>query len=192
MATKGPGIDADLRQRLIQVARRKATVTYSGLSPAAPQSIGRKLDHIGSVDLAEGQPLLTAVAVTKKTGKSGTGFFALARAWGRFDGNNWDAFWGFRLLLGYGLSGSRCVKSKKQTEPFVALPRRRIDPQNSRYGWCSEGGNIKALAGLTWRWYKVRGQVIRVLWVALVIYRVAKGPEATGIGKWTLWMAIPQ
>ena len=83
----------DLRQRLIQVARRKATVTYSELSPSAPRAIGRKLDQIGSVELADGRPLLTAVVVTKETGKSGTGFFALAREWGRFDGNNWNAFW---------------------------------------------------------------------------------------------------
>ena len=83
----------DLRQRLIQVARRRETVTYGELCPSAPRAIGRKLDQIGSVELAEGRPLLTAAVVTKETGKSGAGFFALARAWGRFDGNNWDAFW---------------------------------------------------------------------------------------------------
>ena len=82
-----------LRQRLIEVAGRKATVTYSELSPTAPRAIGRKLDEINSVELAAGRPMLTAVVVTKETGKSSAGFFAQARAWGRFDGNNWDAFW---------------------------------------------------------------------------------------------------
>ncbi len=85
--------DDDLRQRLIQVARRRETVTYGALSPSAPQSLWRPLDRINWVEHAEGRPLLTAVVVNKDRRRPGEGFFKMAKEMGRFDGNDWDAFW---------------------------------------------------------------------------------------------------
>ena len=86
-------IDDDLRQRLIQTARRKVTVTYSELSPEAPRAIWPMLDQVNRYEVAEGRPMLTAVVVTKEARKPGIGFFTQARTLGRFDGNNWDDFW---------------------------------------------------------------------------------------------------
>ena len=93
MASKGQEIDDNLRQRLIQVARRKATITYGELDPDAPRSLGTRLDPISNVEAAEGRPLLTAVAVNKDLRMPGAGFFTMAKDVGRFDGNDQDAFW---------------------------------------------------------------------------------------------------
>ena len=73
--------DDDLRRRLIQVARRKATVTYGELSPDAPRSLWHPLDRINAVEVAEGRPSLTAVVVNKDLSKPGNGFFGWVRRW---------------------------------------------------------------------------------------------------------------
>ncbi len=83
----------DLRQRLIQVARREATITYGELCPSAPQSLWRPLDQINWVEHGEGRPLLTAVVVSKDRRRPGKGFFKMAKKMGRFKGNDREAFW---------------------------------------------------------------------------------------------------
>ena len=76
-------LDHDLRQRLIEVAKCRATVNYSELRPDAPQTLAVPLDEINRHEHREGRPLLSAV-VTHKDGDqmSGDGFFRIAGSLG--------------------------------------------------------------------------------------------------------------
>ena len=58
-------LDYDLRQKLIEVAKRKGTISYFELRPDAPQTLAAPLDEINKYEQGEGRPLLSAVVVHK-------------------------------------------------------------------------------------------------------------------------------
>ena len=87
-------LDHDLRQRLIEVAKCRATVSYSELRPDAPQTLAVPLDEINRHEHREGRPLLSAV-VTHKDGDqmSGDGFFRIAWELGEYQEGDPERYW---------------------------------------------------------------------------------------------------
>ena len=87
-------LDHDLRQRLIEVAKNKETISYSELRPEAPQTLAIPLDEINKYEHREGRPLLSAV-VTHKDGDrmSGDGFFRIAWELGQYKEGDPEEFW---------------------------------------------------------------------------------------------------
>ncbi len=83
-------------------ARKKDVTYYADVAPLAGldmslpndrHEIGSILDTINREEVDEGGPLLSAVVVHKANMMPGKGFFALARALGRFDGHDEDAYY---------------------------------------------------------------------------------------------------
>jgi len=82
-------IRSELRRRLIQVAKRNRTITYTDLAVDLPfegphsHALSRMLEEIGQECHAESEPLLSALAVYAtgdKQGDPGEGFYgALVR-----------------------------------------------------------------------------------------------------------------
>ena len=75
-----------LREKLIEVAKRKRTILYSEVAPvvklqAHDFTLFRILDDINRHEHEAGRPLLTAVVVRKEDGMPGGGFFKVARNW---------------------------------------------------------------------------------------------------------------
>ncbi len=91
-----------IRDRLIEVAR-KGTVTYyseiapmAGLNMSLPNDryeIGALLDDINRAERAEDRPLLSAIVVHKDTLVPGQGFFTMARDMDLFRGSDRDRFY---------------------------------------------------------------------------------------------------
>ena len=87
-------MDQDIRQRLIEVARRRATICYSELRPEAPRTLAVPLDEINTYEHREGRPLLSAVVVRKDgNGMPGEGFFYIAWQLGRFLYGDEHRYW---------------------------------------------------------------------------------------------------
>lgn len=77
-----------MRDRLIEVARRGQTTTYSAVAPLANLNmelpndrvqISQLLDEISRAEQQTGRPLLTVVVIRNDINMPGEGFFTLAR-----------------------------------------------------------------------------------------------------------------
>ena len=78
-------LDHDLRQRLIEVAKCRATVSSSELRPDAPQTLAVPLDEINKHEHREGRPLLSVVVAHKDGDRmSGDGFVKISWELGRY------------------------------------------------------------------------------------------------------------
>ena len=87
-------IDHDLRQRLIEVAKRMETISYSELRPEAPQTLAIPLDEINKYEQRDGRPLLSAVVIHKDDDRMpGVGFFRMAWELGQYKGEDPEQFW---------------------------------------------------------------------------------------------------
>ena len=87
-------LDYDLRQKLIEVAKSKGTISYLELRPDAPQTLAAPLDEINKYEQGEGRPLLSAVVVHKEgDGMPGVGFFTIAWELGQYGGGEADQAW---------------------------------------------------------------------------------------------------
>ena len=100
-------LDFDLRQRLIEVAKSKETISYSELRPDAPQTLAAHLDEINKYEHGEVRPLLSAV-VTHKDGDRmpGSGFFKSAWELGQYKEGNREEYWRQELERVWGYWGS--------------------------------------------------------------------------------------
>ena len=100
-------LDFDLRQRLIEVAKSKETISYSELRPDAPQTLAAHLDEINKYEHGEVRPLLSAV-VTHKGGDRmpGRGFFKSAWDLGQYKEVNPEEYWRQELERVWGYWGS--------------------------------------------------------------------------------------
>lgn len=76
----------EMRQLMIEAARRNQIITYSELCAAlktaylhyhSPQIV-KLLDEIGAIEHAAGRPILPAVVVGKQSGIPGAGYFKIA------------------------------------------------------------------------------------------------------------------
>ena len=87
-------LNHDLRQRLIAVAKRRESVSYSELRPEAPQTLAVPLDETNKYGQRKGRPLLSAV-VTHKEGDRmpGEGFFRIAWELGQYRGGDPEPYW---------------------------------------------------------------------------------------------------
>lgn len=83
-------------QEIAKVARSGGTTYYSDIaplvgldmmSPADRNRISDILDEISRVEHANGNPLLSAVVISKARKRPGKGFFALAKGLNLYDGN---------------------------------------------------------------------------------------------------------
>ena len=77
-----------LREKLIEVAKHKGTISYSDVARIADLHVRSRalfqiLDDISTAEFAAGRPLLTAVVVRKEDGMPGGGFFKLATQLGQ-------------------------------------------------------------------------------------------------------------
>jgi hypothetical protein len=89
--------------RLKEVARNKQLITYKEL--AAAVGLGWNKDYgkcrqifailkaICTAEVRKGRPMLGAVVVRQDTGMPGSGFFAMARKLGRYQGETDRSFW---------------------------------------------------------------------------------------------------
>ena len=87
-----------VRTKLLGVARRRETVTYSDVGRwvgMAPRPVGAKLlDPINRYEYEHDRPLLSAVVVKVMTGKPGGGFWLLATDLGLFkEGEDPIRYW---------------------------------------------------------------------------------------------------
>lgn len=91
-------MDQDLRKRLIEVAKRRETTSYSDIRPEAPQTLAAPLDEINIYEQRAGRPLLTAVVI-HKDGDSmlGVGFFTIAWELGQYLNGDPHQFWNQEL-----------------------------------------------------------------------------------------------
>ena len=92
-------IQERVRRKLIEVAKDKRLVTYGELGKCVgttAQGVIKYLDPI-NCEIESGNPLLTALAVSKGKGRPGVGFFRGAKELCRYDGPESgpeaDAFW---------------------------------------------------------------------------------------------------
>ena len=95
-----------VRDRLIEVARNRGLVTYGELEPIAKlraRRIGSLiLDKISRDEVNAGRPMLSAVVINADTGRSGGGFYRLAREIGRAAKSEPDdAIWMAELEAAY-------------------------------------------------------------------------------------------
>ena len=87
-------LDRDLRGRLIKVAQRRDTISYSELRPEAPQTLALPLDEINKYELRAGKPLLSAVVIHKDTDRMpGDGFFRIAWEMGQYKEGEPEEYW---------------------------------------------------------------------------------------------------
>ena len=96
-------MNEELRQILIEVARKRRFMFYGELAPSLNLDmnldnnrveIGRILGEISTYEHQQGRPLLTAIVVHKRDNRPGVGFFNLARELGLYcPGDNQEAFW---------------------------------------------------------------------------------------------------
>jgi hypothetical protein len=86
---------------LITAAKYRGSVTYQEIAKILglplrgnlmQSRVGRILGEISQDEMANGRPMLSAIAVGVN-GKPGPGFFRLARQLGRLHENNESAFW---------------------------------------------------------------------------------------------------
>ncbi|HUG71396.1 MAG TPA: hypothetical protein VMM76_26840 [Pirellulaceae bacterium] len=89
---------------LVRAAEYRGVTTYQDIAvimclPLQGSHMGKETGHIlGEISEDEvnaGRPMLSAVAVSVVTGKAGSGFFALAKELGKFDGDptHEEDFW---------------------------------------------------------------------------------------------------
>ena len=80
-------MNADIHEKLKEVAHRQSTIAYSELAPLADLDMGRSPDRaemgrilgeISTYEHGQRRPMLSAV-VTQKDGGPGKGFYTLAR-----------------------------------------------------------------------------------------------------------------
>ena len=96
-----------VHKRLIEVAKRKETVSYSEMARIADLHVRSRalfqiLDDVSTAEHAAGRPLLTAVVIRKEDGVSGAGFFALATRLGHYrDGDDRKLYWAWELKRVY-------------------------------------------------------------------------------------------
>jgi len=97
---------AALLGRLRNEASRRKTVYYyeiadvAGLSVDDPYfdiRIGEKLDEVNRFEHAEDRPLLSAIVISKESGRPGEGFFTCAQELGVYAGEDRDQFWASAL-----------------------------------------------------------------------------------------------
>ena len=87
-------VDHDLRRSLIDVAKRRETISYSELRPDAPQTLAAPLDEINRHEHREGRPLLSAVVAHKDGDRmSGDGFFRIAWELGEYQEGDPERYW---------------------------------------------------------------------------------------------------
>jgi hypothetical protein len=92
--------------RLRDKASRKMTVYYYEIADVAGLSvddpffdirIGEKLDEVNRFEHAQGRPLLSAIVISKESGRPGEGFFTCAQELGVYAGEDRDQFWAIQL-----------------------------------------------------------------------------------------------
>ncbi len=87
-------MDQYIRDRLIEVAQRRETISYSDLRPEAPQTLAAPLDEIDVYEHRERRPLLSALVVHKDgDGMPGQGFFTIAWKLGQYSSGDPVQFW---------------------------------------------------------------------------------------------------
>jgi hypothetical protein len=89
--------------KLEEVVRNKQLITYKELAAAVGlewnkdygkcRQIFSILRAICTAEVEQGHPMLAAVVVRQDTGMPGSGFFALARQLGRYQGRADHSFW---------------------------------------------------------------------------------------------------
>ena len=100
-------LDFDLRQRLIEVAKSKETISYSELRPDAPQTLAAPLDEINKYEHEEGRPLLSPVVAHKDGDRMpGSGFFESAWELGQYKEGNPEEYWRQELERVWGYWGT--------------------------------------------------------------------------------------
>ena len=86
-----------VRANLIEVARRRSTITYGeAAKQVGMTAIGigpHILDPINEYEHARGRPLLSAVVVGKSSRRPGRGFYALASRLGLYKGDDDEGYW---------------------------------------------------------------------------------------------------
>jgi len=89
--------------KLKEAARQKQLITYKELAAVVGldwnkdygrcRQIFSILRAICTAEVEQGQPMLSAIVVRQDTGMPGSGFFALARELGRYQGGADYSFW---------------------------------------------------------------------------------------------------
>lgn len=96
------GMNTDLYNRLIEIAKNRDYTTYADVAPlvnldmgigADRDKISKILEEIARHEQAQGRPMLTAVVIHRQDNIPGEGFFTLAREFKRFDGRDKLRFW---------------------------------------------------------------------------------------------------
>lgn len=97
--TRRDAIKSEIRALLVEIARRRRTISYSDLTskvetyefqPNDPR-LYRLLDDLSQEEVAAGRGMLSVVVVHKDDKQPGVGFFELAKALGRKIANVHDA-----------------------------------------------------------------------------------------------------
>lgn len=92
-----------VREKLIEVAKRKGTILYSEVAPvvnlqARDLTLFQILDDVNRREHEADRPFLTAVVVRKEDGMPGQGFFKLATQLGHHrDGDDRTLYWMWEL-----------------------------------------------------------------------------------------------
>ena len=128
-------LDYDLRQKLIEVAKSKGTISYLELRPDAPQTLAAPLDEINKYEQGEGRPLLSAVVVHKEgDGMPGVGFFTIAWELGQYGGGEADQDWKQELKRVWGYWQGRIHQPKPSSIPlFKQFPSLRRQPHTELF-----------------------------------------------------------
>ncbi len=97
----------ELARRILKLlASERMTITYGrlgGLFDLPAIAVGSQLlEPISRQEHQQGGPMLTALVVGVHTGLPGDQFFELARDYGRFSGEDKQAFWQAELQTVYG------------------------------------------------------------------------------------------
>ena len=89
-------------EKLKSIARKRDVIYYSDLGnmgdPAVYSEIVRILDEINRSEFNEGNPMLSAVVISKDRQLPGKGFFDLARKLEKYRGYKDSLFWAYELI----------------------------------------------------------------------------------------------
>lgn len=88
----------DIRNKLIQVARKGEVIFYLELGIGRGQAAGKILGEICEYEYSQGRPLLSAIVVNKATGMPSEGFWGLSAIPRNLTDRQRPVFWAKELV----------------------------------------------------------------------------------------------